>query len=169
MTITTAIDQELLVRSPMGALHITVRDGAVTAVLAAEELAAIAAGDDEPGADGVLGVARDELRAYFAGELREFTVPVAPAGTAFQRRVWDELRRIPYGEAISYGELARRVGRAGAARAVGAANSRNPVSVIVPCHRVIGGDGRLVGYAGGLDRKRWLLDHEARSTGRRLV
>jgi methylated-DNA-[protein]-cysteine S-methyltransferase len=166
---TTVTDQELLVGSPMGPLRITAHGGAVTAVLTADGASVPGEADDGPEADGVLRAARDELRAYFAGELQSFTVPVAPEGTAFQRRVWEELRRIPYGEAISYGELARRVGRPGAARAVGAANSRNPVSVIVPCHRVIGGDGRLVGYAGGLDRKRWLLDHEARSAGRRLV
>ncbi|HEU0196817.1 MAG TPA: methylated-DNA--[protein]-cysteine S-methyltransferase [Nevskiaceae bacterium] len=101
-----------------------------------------------------------QLRAYFAGELRKFDVPLAAAGTAFQKRVWQALCNIPYGQAISYGELARRVGNPKASRAVGLANGRNPISIIVPCHRVIGANGSLTGYGGGLPRKRWLLEHE---------
>ncbi len=103
---------------------------------------------------------RAQLAAYFAGEAVEFDVPLAMSGTEFQRRVWSELREIPLGETISYGELARRVGTPGASRAVGLANGRNPVSIVVPCHRVIGADGRLTGYGGGLERKAWLLRHE---------
>ena len=109
------------------------------------------------------GLAREvaELEAYFAGELREFEMAVEPAGTAFQRRVWAALARIPYGETWSYGELARWAGLSrGASRAVGAANGANPVAVVLPCHRVIGANGRLVGYGGGLDRKARLLAHE---------
>ena len=103
----------------------------------------------------------EELDAYFAGELREFEMAVEPEGTAFRRKVWAELARIPYGETRSYGELARRaVGRAGAARAVGAANGANPVAIVLPCHRVIGAHGSLVGYGGGLNRKAMLLAHE---------
>jgi methylated-DNA-[protein]-cysteine S-methyltransferase len=98
-----------------------------------------------------------QLAAYFAGELREFDLPLAPRGTTFQLAVWRELQRIPYGETISYAELARRVGRPRTVRAVGAANGRNPLPVVIPCHRVIGSDGRLTGYAGGLDLKRRLL------------
>lgn len=105
--------------------------------------------------------AADQLQAYFAGELREFDLPLAPAGTPFQREVWEALRRIPYGETIGYGELAAAVGRPHAARAVGAANGRNPIAVVVPCHRVIGASGALTGYGGGLGRKRLLLDLEA--------
>ena len=109
------------------------------------------------------GLAREaaELDAYFAGELREFEMAVAPEGTPFRRRVWAALARIPYGETWSYGDLARAAdaGR-GAARAVGAANGANPIAVVLPCHRVIGADGRLVGYGGGLDRKAMLLAHE---------
>ncbi len=111
--------------------------------------------------DALLGAAREQLRAYFAGELLDFTVALALEGTRFQRRVWDELRRIPFGDAVSYAEVARRVGRPTGARAVGSANGRNPVAIIVPCHRVIAADGTLGGYGGGLGRKRWLLDHEA--------
>lgn len=101
-----------------------------------------------------------QLAEYFAGARREFDLPLAPRGTAFQQRVWEELRRIPYGETISYAELARRVGRPGASRAVGRANATNPIAVIVPCHRVIGSDGALTGYAGGEPLKRALLELE---------
>ncbi len=111
--------------------------------------------DDRP----FQAVAR-QLASYFAGALTRFDVRVAPAGTAFQRRVWRELEQIPYGETISYGELARRIGQPSASRAVGAANGRNPIPIIIPCHRVIGARGRLVGYGGGLPIKRWLLARE---------
>ena len=102
-----------------------------------------------------------QLRAYFDGALTEFDLPLAPHGTAFQMTVWRELRNIRYGETISYAELARRIGRPTASRAVGHSNARNPISIILPCHRVIGADNSLTGYAGGLDRKRMLLAHEA--------
>jgi methylated-DNA-[protein]-cysteine S-methyltransferase len=103
----------------------------------------------------------DQLDEYFAGTRTDFDLPLSLHGTDFQRRVWLELTRIPYGETISYGELARRIGRPNAMRAVGLANGRNPVSIIVPCHRVIGADGSLTGYGGGLDRKRLLLGLES--------
>jgi methylated-DNA-[protein]-cysteine S-methyltransferase len=109
--------------------------------------------------------AREQLRAYFDGGLTEFDLPLAPSGTAFQLTVWQALRGIPYGETISYAELARRIGRPQASRAVGHSNARNPISIIVPCHRVIGADKSLTGYAGGLERKRMLLEHEARTRG----
>ncbi|MBI4952252.1 MAG: methylated-DNA--[protein]-cysteine S-methyltransferase [Myxococcales bacterium] len=99
------------------------------------------------------------LDAYFAGEPARFA-PLVPAGTPFQLEVWRALGEIPFGATISYGELARRLGRAGSARAVGAANAKNPIAIAIPCHRVVGHDGRLVGYAGGVATKRWLLDHE---------
>ncbi len=108
----------------------------------------------------------DALTRYFSGELRQFKLPLAPDGTPFQRRVWDELTRIPYGETISYGELARRLGDPSAVRAVGRANGANPIAIVVPCHRVIGADGTLTGYAGGLERKRALLELEARHSGK---
>ena len=101
-----------------------------------------------------------QLRAFFAGELRAFDLTLAPEGTEFQRRVWDELQRIPYGETISYGELARQVGNPAASRAVGLANGSNPIAIVIPCHRVIGSNGKLTGYGGGLENKRWLLDFE---------
>jgi len=104
-----------------------------------------------------------QLRDYFEGRLTEFDLPLAPQGTEFQMTVWRELRNIPFGETISYAELARRIGRPTASRAVGHSNARNPISIIVPCHRVIGADNSLTGYAGGLDRKRALLALEARN------
>lgn len=109
---------------------------------------------------GLLDPVRRELDSYFDGRLREFKVPLAPRGTAFQQSVWHNLRDIPYGETISYGELARRVGDPRAVRAVGAANGANPIAIIVPCHRVIGANGSLVGFGGGLPIKRALLDLE---------
>jgi methylated-DNA-[protein]-cysteine S-methyltransferase len=102
-----------------------------------------------------------QLDAYFAGQRTDFDLPLAPQGTGFQMTVWRALLGIPFGETISYAELARRVGNPKASRAVGHANARNPISIIVPCHRVIGADKSLTGYAGGLDRKRALLAHEA--------
>jgi methylated-DNA-[protein]-cysteine S-methyltransferase len=106
------------------------------------------------------------IDAYFAGNLAAIElIPVEAVGTPFQRAVWSALRTIPCGTTISYAELAQRVGRPSAVRAVGLANGSNPVSIVVPCHRVIGSDGRLVGYGGGLERKRWLLAHENRTEG----
>ncbi|MDV9170556.1 methylated-DNA--[protein]-cysteine S-methyltransferase [Streptomyces sp. W16] len=102
-----------------------------------------------------------QLQAYFAGELKEFTLELRLHGTRFQRAVWDELRRIPYGETRSYGDLADALGNPGASRAVGLANGKNPIGIIVPCHRVVGANGSLTGYGGGLDRKQRLLDFES--------
>ncbi|MFF4690619.1 methylated-DNA--[protein]-cysteine S-methyltransferase [Streptomyces sp. NPDC001307] len=104
--------------------------------------------------------AQEQLSAYFAGELKRFTLQLALRGTPFQRGVWQELTRIPYGETRTYGQLADSLGKPQASRAVGLANGKNPVGIIVPCHRVIGSDGSLTGYGGGLDRKRRLLDFE---------
>jgi methylated-DNA-[protein]-cysteine S-methyltransferase len=109
-----------------------------------------------------------QLRAYFAGELERFDVPLRLQGTDFQQTVWTELRRLRFGERVSYGELARRIGQPSASRAVGTANGRNSVAIIVPCHRVIGAGDTLGGYGGGLDRKRWLLEHEAMALGLRF-
>ena len=113
----------------------------------------------------VVARAERQLEEYFAGERRAFDLPLGPVGTPFQRRVWAALERIPYGETISYGELARRVGNPSASRAVGAANGRNPIPIVIPCHRVIGSTGKLTGFGGGLDVKRALLDLETAKTG----
>lgn len=116
----------------------------------------------ESASNPLLGRAIDQLRRYFAGELREFDMPLDMQGTAFQKRVWDALLKIPYGETRSYGHVANTIGAPKAVRAVGAANGRNPVPIIVPCHRVIGAGGSLTGYGGGLPLKRFLLDLESR-------
>jgi methylated-DNA-[protein]-cysteine S-methyltransferase len=115
--------------------------------------------------DPLLIETQEQLKAYFAGELKDFTVPLSVrGGSDFERAVWAQLRRIPYGEMQTYGEVARIVGDPGAARAVGVACNRNPIAVVVPCHRVVGADGSLTGYGGGLQRKRALLDLERRVT-----
>jgi methylated-DNA-[protein]-cysteine S-methyltransferase len=124
------------------------------------------AGDGEGARDAE--VAR-QIEDFFAGVRREFDLPLAPEGSEFQKRVWAELVTIPFGETISYGELARRVGRPGAARAVGRANATNPIALIVPCHRVIGSNGKLTGYAGGIDLKEKLLAWERRLTARSVT
>lgn len=139
--------------------------GRLTLAASGEALVAIDfPGGARTGPDGaglpVLERARQQLLEYFAGSRTSFDLPCAPAGTAFQRAVWRELAAIPFGETRSYGELAARLGRPAAARAVGAANGRNPLPVVIPCHRVIGADGSLTGYGGGEERKRWLLRHE---------
>lgn len=109
---------------------------------------------------GAFGAVTEQLGEYFAGERTEFSLPLAPEGTGFQRTVWAALEDIPYGQTLSYGQLAEQIGRPGAARAVGLANGRNPVSIVVPCHRVVGSTGQLTGYGGGIERKRHLLDFE---------
>ena len=148
--------------SPIGMLTLTAEDGCLTGLHMDDQRHAPTGSDewvrDDAAFDDVLG----QLDAYFSGRITEFDVQLRMRGTEFQRRVWDGLTRIPYGETWSYAQLAEKVGNARACRAVGLANGRNPVAVIVPCHRVIGADGTLTGYGGGLDRKRWLLEHEAR-------
>lgn len=104
-----------------------------------------------------------QLEEYFAGQRRDFDVPLDAHGTEFQQAAWAALRTIPYGETVSYGEQARRMGDVRKARAVGAANGRNPISIVVPCHRVVGADGSLTGFAGGMEAKAWLLEHERRA------
>ncbi|KPI17055.1 Methylated-DNA--protein-cysteine methyltransferase [Actinobacteria bacterium OK074] len=111
--------------------------------------------------EGPFGETEEQLKAYFAGELKEFTLQLTLNGTPFQRDVWAQLQRIPYGETRSYGELADALGNPGASRAVGLANGKNPIGIIVPCHRVVGASGDLTGYGGGLDRKKRLLDFES--------
>ena len=149
--------------TPIGTLRVVGDDRGIARI----DLPNAAARDPDPGWLGgrqslprPLREAKRQLREYFDGARRDFDLPLAPAGTAFQHRVWDELRGIPYGETISYGELARRIGRPTASRAVGAANGRNPLAIVVPCHRVIGTDGTLTGYGGGLPVKETLLSHE---------
>ncbi|MDQ4008591.1 MAG: methylated-DNA--[protein]-cysteine S-methyltransferase [Actinomycetota bacterium] len=145
--------------SPVGALRLVSDGDALTAVMFDPPEPAMGERDDE---HPVLVRARTQLGAYFAGDLKEFDLPLAATGTPFQLRVWQALREIGYGETVTYGEIARRLGLApGASRAVGLANGRNPIAIVVPCHRVIGSNGRLVGYAGGLGRKERLLSLES--------
>lgn len=144
--------------SPIGRLTLTGNGRALTGVHLAERPTAGGRRDD--GDDEALREARRQFAEYFAGERRVFDLPLEALGTAFQRGVWQALRDIPHAETISYGELARRIGNPQARRAVGLANGRNPLPIVVPCHRVIGTNGRLVGFRGGLERKRWLLAHE---------
>jgi methylated-DNA-[protein]-cysteine S-methyltransferase len=117
---------------------------------------------------GLLADASKQLDGYFAGELTEFDLPLTPHGTPFQQAVWMALRDIPFGTTCAYGQIAGRVADRTKTRAVAAAIGRNPIGIVVPCHRVVGADGSLTGYAGGLERKRWLLDHEATVSGAML-
>jgi methylated-DNA-[protein]-cysteine S-methyltransferase len=150
------------ITSPIGTLTLVSNGTALTRLSIAD--ADAAADTHVPSeADPVLAAAREQLDAYFDMRLTQFDLPLEPRGTDFQQRVWESLRVIPFGETISYAELARRVGNPKAVRAVGAANGRNPLMIIVPCHRVIGADGSLTGFGGGIDRKRWLLEHETRA------
>jgi methylated-DNA-[protein]-cysteine S-methyltransferase len=151
--------------SPIGPLTLTAVDGVLTGVHMHEARHSPEVSPEWERDDAAFKDVVAQLDAYFAGEQRQFDVPMALEGTEFQRRVWAGLCEIPYGETISYGELARRVGNPKASRAVGLANGRNPVAIIVPCHRVIGADGSLTGYGGGLDRKVWLLEHERKVAG----
>jgi methylated-DNA-[protein]-cysteine S-methyltransferase len=153
-----------IVDSPIGPLTLVADDGALAGVYMSRHRHAPAAeafGEQDAGA---LAEAARQLAGYFAGGRTEFALDLRLAGTVFQQRVWTELQAIPYGQTISYGELACRIGQPAASRAVGLANGRNPVSIIVPCHRVVGADGRLTGYGGGLERKQYLLGLEQRIT-----
>ena len=151
---TTAYD---IVESPIGPLLITAENGALTRLFMAP-FNRDTAWEHDPAA---LAEPARQLAEYFAGERTEFELELRPAGTAFQRAVWDLLLGIPYGRTTSYGALALELGDPRKVRAVGLANGRNPISIVVPCHRVIGADGSLTGYGGGLERKRHLLDLEA--------
>lgn len=150
--------------SPVGALTLVAADTALVAIRWKGEgdgrtyLADVADAPDHP----VLRAAEDQLGAYFAGERTAFDLPLAPAGTPFQQAVWRALLDIPFGETRSYRDIACALGQPTATRAVGAANGRNPLPIVAPCHRVIGADGSLTGFGGGLDTKRWLLAHERR-------
>ncbi len=145
--------------SPLGPLRLFAADGAICGIFLPSQSPTLIAGGGPP--DPVLELAAVQLREYFVGERRVFTVPLRAAGTEFQHTVWRALLEIPHGETRSYAALAHAIARPAASRAVGHANSRNPISILVPCHRVIGSDGALTGYAGGAAAKQWLLAHEA--------
>ena len=141
----------------IGRIGITEKDGKITNVyITNKELPQDMQLCETP----LLKEAARQLKSYFAGELKEFSLPLEPSGTDFMRQVWSALCEIPFGKTATYGEIAQRIGRPKAARAVGLANNRNPIPIFIPCHRVIGADGSLTGYAGGLDMKKKLLDLE---------
>jgi len=147
--------------SPVGPLRLAADDGGLRLIEFPDPRHPVPAGDDwRSGDNAVLAATRAQLAEYFAGARRTFDLPLAPRGTAFQRAVWHALATIAYGETISYRELAERIGQPSAMRAVGAANGRNPLPIVVPCHRVIGADGSLTGFGGGLPTKRFLLQLE---------
>lgn len=151
--------------TPIGPITIVSDGEAVTQLTMRPAADVIVRPGDWVADDALLEGAREQLAAYFAGELRQFSLPLAPRGTPFQTQVWAALQRIPFGETRSYGALAASLGQPGSARAVGAANRTNPIGIVVPCHRVIGADGTLTGYAGGIERKKFLLEHEAGCAG----
>ena len=144
---------------PVGRLRLLERGGALVGLYFEEHRNAPAI-PATSGATEALDEARRQLDAYFEGRRQRFELPLAPVGTELQREVWRALAAIPFGQTRSYAAIARAIGRPRAVRAVGAANASNPISIVVPCHRVIASDGALTGYAGGLDAKRWLLAHE---------
>ncbi|MGA9276535.1 methylated-DNA--[protein]-cysteine S-methyltransferase [Ilumatobacter sp.] len=170
-----------IVDSPVGPLTVVISDVGVRALLWPEDDGRVPTGDgrliDDGSAGGevptaVQSIMTDvaaQLGEYFAGTRTGFDVPLDPVGSDFQRDAWRALRDIPFGETVSYGEQAERMGDRNKARAVGAANGKNPISIIVPCHRVVGRDGSLTGFAGGIETKRFLLDLERRVSGRSLL
>lgn len=154
------VSNQVEVICPIGRLAITADENALTELL-------FLGGDMQddsvfaaPKEKGLMGEILKQLKAYFAGKLQDFDLPLAPHGTAFQKKVWKQLEKIPYGATRSYLEIARAIGKPSGPRAVGMANGRNPIPIIVPCHRVIGTSGKLVGFGGGLPTKKWLLFHE---------
>jgi methylated-DNA-[protein]-cysteine S-methyltransferase len=148
--------------SPIGPLGLIADDDGLLEVRFANSPLRPGEGGIDDAAHPILRQAADELDEYFAGARDTFTVALTPRGTEFQLAAWQALTTIPYGEVVSYGEQARRLGDAKKSRAVGAANGRNPIPIIVPCHRVVGANGHLTGFGGGLESKAWLLDHEQR-------
>lgn len=163
-------DAQRSIRSPVGHLVLTASETGLTGVYfptskhsssPPDPLSAMRRG----GTNDVLDRTEAQLDEYFAGTRTTFDLPLEPSGTEFQLSVWELLRKIPYGVTTSYGELARRLGDPQKSRAVGAANGANPIPIIVPCHRVVGSKGELTGFGGGLDRKRWLLEHEGALMG----
>jgi len=150
--------------APFGELLVAKDDAAVVEIrFRADEVP-----DDWQRDDAAIADVAAQLHAYFRGERETFDLPLAPHGTEFQQLVWSALQRIPYGETRSYADIAREIGRPTAVRAVGAANGANPIPIVIPCHRVVGSNGSLTGFGGGIETKRWFLAHEARVAGLRL-
>ena len=142
--------------SPLGVLELRADHAALISARFVEDVPTVQAENDE-----ILSLCLDHLNEYFFGSRTEFNLPLCPAGTDFQQRVWQELQKIPFGKTIRYMDLAKRLGDPKVIRAAGTANGKNPIAIIIPCHRVIGSNGSLTGYSGGLKRKQWLLEHES--------
>jgi methylated-DNA-[protein]-cysteine S-methyltransferase len=163
MSRTTEILHTVTIPSPVRHVRLVASDRGLRAILWSRHephRVPFGAATVVEGRTEILDAAAGQLAEYFAGDREAFDLPLDPVGTPFQHAVWAVLRTIPFGQTMTYGEQAKRLGDVGKARAVGAANGRNPLSIVVPCHRVIGSTGRLTGFAGGLDVKAWLLAHE---------
>jgi methylated-DNA-[protein]-cysteine S-methyltransferase len=154
---TTGAAAHTVIDSPVGPLTLVTTDGALSGLYMDEQRHRPDRASFGASEGALFGAIIDQLHEYFAGRRTQFELPIALNGTAFQRRVWAALQTIPYGRTVSYGELAAQIGQPGASRAVGMANGRNPIGIIVPCHRVVGSNGSLTGYGGGLQRKAQLL------------
>jgi methylated-DNA-[protein]-cysteine S-methyltransferase len=150
--------------SPLGTLLLQEEENQLTVVhFMDDEVDAVLSATDSP----VLLQTILQLDEYFAGRRKQFSLPLSPAGTAFQQKVWQQLIQIPFAETITYLHVAKRLGNVKSIRAAASANGKNPLAIIIPCHRVVGADGKLTGYAGGLHRKQWLLEHEAKAAGKK--
>lgn len=150
--------------SPLGILLLQEEENQLTVVhFMDDEVDAVLSATDSP----VLLQTILQLDEYFAGRRKQFSLPLSPAGTAFQQKVWQQLIQIPFAETITYLHVAKRLGNVKSIRAAASANGKNPLAIIIPCHRVVGADGKLTGYAGGLHRKQWLLEHEAKAAGKK--
>ncbi|MCU1398197.1 MAG: ogt [Acidimicrobiales bacterium] len=159
----TSVLHRAVVDSPVGPLTIVASERGLRALMwmgDGDSRVRVGASSDGDDPHGVIAATAAQLEEYFAGNRTDFDLPLDPIGTEFQQSAWMALRTIPFGETVSYGEQARRMGDQRKARAVGSANGRNPISIIVPCHRVVGADGSLTGFGGGIENKAWLLDHE---------
>lgn len=144
-------------KSPIGLLEIVANDKAIIQITSASKRSPTTQKDPPAHLKQCLL----QLEQYFSGERVEFDLPLEASGSEFQKKVWKQLEKIPYGKTCSYGDIAKKINKLGAQRAVGGANNKNPIMIVIPCHRVIGSSGQLVGYGGGLEKKRWLLSHEA--------
>lgn len=151
-------------KSPIGFIELVEEDGALTAASFKDEQK-----NNATASTPLFEKAMQQLDAYFEGKLQQFDLPLRPAGTAFQQTVWNQLKQIPFAETITYLHMAKRLGNVKAIRAAASANGKNPLAIIIPCHRVVGADGKLTGYAGGLHRKQWLLEHEAKFAGSKTL
>ncbi|HLP38040.1 methylated-DNA--[protein]-cysteine S-methyltransferase [Lacibacter sp.] len=150
-------------KSPIGTILLEIEDEQLTVVSFRDDVALAETGSTT---SFILKSAIQQLDEYFAGTRKQFELPLHPVGTAFQQKVWDQLIKIPYAETVTYLHMAKRLGNIKSIRAAASANGKNPIGIIIPCHRVVGADGKLTGYAGGLHRKQWLLEHEAKMAGK---